>query len=180
MQHLESFAPARGDMHSPRATGRALSIHTVLIVKLINPDVILVTMYRPPNATAASFNEIVSQTEHKICALDGALPEVIIMGDFNFPGVQWDFTVSDTNEHLSCLVGLRDFLYLDQMITEPTRKSNTLNLLFCNESIEIDETVISDHIIHVNSHLKIIEKCDPKVMNPSESVFEQINFIKAD
>ena len=31
---LESFAPARGDMHSPRATGRALSIHpdTVLYI----------------------------------------------------------------------------------------------------------------------------------------------------
>ena len=38
------------------------------------------------------------------------LPEVIIMGDFNFPGVQWNSTVSDTNEHLSCLVGLRDWI----------------------------------------------------------------------
>ena len=157
------------------------SICEVLIVKFTNPDLILVTMYRPPNATAASFNDIVSQTEHKICALNGPLPEVIIMGDFNFPGVQWDSTISETNEHLSCLVGLRDFLYLDQMITEPTRKLNTLDLLFCNESIiEIDETVISDHnIIHVNSYLKIMDKSDPKVMNPSESVFEQINFFKA-
>ena len=71
------------------------------------------------------------------------------------------------------------------MITEPTRKSNTLDLLFCHESIiesiVIDETVISDHnIIHVNSYLRIIDKSDPKVMNPSESVFEQINFFKAD
>ena len=71
------------------------------------------------------------------------------------------------------------------MITEPTRKSNTLDLLFCNESIiesiEIDKTVISDHnIIHVNSSLRIIDKSDPKAMNPSESVFEQINFFKAD
>ena len=107
------------------------------------------------------------------------------MGDFNFPGIQWDSTISETNEHLSCLVGLRDFLYLDQMIKEPTRNSNTLDLLFCNESIiesiEIDETVISDHnIIHVNFSLKIIDKSDPKVMNPSETVFEQINFFKAD
>ena len=107
------------------------------------------------------------------------------MGDFNFLGVQWDSTISETNGHLSCLVGLRDFLYLDQMITEPTRKSNTLNVLFCNESIiesiVIDETVISDHnIIHVNSYLRIIDKSDPKVMNPAESVFEQINFFKAD
>ena len=71
------------------------------------------------------------------------------------------------------------------MITEPTRKLNTLDLLFCNESIiesiEINETVIFDHnIIHVNSYLKIIDQSDPKVMNPSESVFEQINFFKAD
>ena len=29
---LESFAPARGDMHSPRATGRALSIHPAIYV----------------------------------------------------------------------------------------------------------------------------------------------------
>ena len=71
------------------------------------------------------------------------------------------------------------------MITEPTRKSKTLYLLFCNESIiesiEIDETVIFDHnIIHVNTHLKIVDKCDTQVMNPSESVFEQINYSKAD
>ena len=72
------------------------SICEVLIVKFTNPDLILVTMYRPPNATAASFNDIVSQTEHKICALNGPLPEVIIMGDFNFPGVQWDSTISRT------------------------------------------------------------------------------------
>ena len=129
-------------------------------MKLSNPDEILVTIYRPPNATAASFDDIVSQTEHKICALDGPLPEIIILGDFNFPGVLWDSTVSDTNEHISSLVRLRNFLYLDQMITEVTRKSNTLDLLFCNESIihvesiEIDETVISDHNInHVNTHL---------------------------
>ena len=55
-------------------------------------------MYRPPNATAAAFDDIVSQTEHKICALDGPLPEVLILGDFNLPEVLWDSTVSDTYE----------------------------------------------------------------------------------
>ena len=61
------------------------SICEVLIVKLTNPDVILVTMYSPPNATAASFNDIISQTEHKICALHGPLPEVIIMAILTSP-----------------------------------------------------------------------------------------------
>ena len=58
---------------------------------------------------------------------------------------------------------LRDYLYLDQMITEPTRELNILDQLFCNqsilESIEIDETVIYDHnIIHVKTNLKIVDK----------------------
>ena len=71
-----------------------------------------------------------------------------MLGDFNLPGVLWDSTISKLNVHLSSLVRLRDFLYLDQMIKDPTREANTLDPLFCNESIiksiEINETVISD------------------------------------
>ena len=107
----------------------------VLIVKLSEPDVVLVLIYRPPNATAASFNDIIQRTEETIRALESPLPEVMMLGDFNFPGVLWDSTISEQNVHLSSLVKLRDFLYLDQVIKDPTRKSNTLDLLFCNESI---------------------------------------------
>ena len=78
-------------------------------------------MYRPPNASTSVFNDIIKQSENTIRDLDSPLPEVIIMGNFNFPGVLWDTAINSHNINISGLVGLRDYLYLDQMITEPTR-----------------------------------------------------------
>ena len=141
-------------------------------------------MYRPPNASTSAFNNIIKQSENTIRDIDSPLTEIVIMGDFNFPGVLWDTAINGNDVNISGLVG-RDYLYLDQMITEPTRELNILDLLFCNqsiiESIKIQETVISDHnIIHVNTNLKIFAKHSTKDINPPGSVFEQLNFFKAD
>ena len=96
----------------------------------------------------------------------------------------WGTAINSNNVDISGLVGLRDYLYLDQMITEPTRELNILDLLFCNQSIEsikIQETVISDHnIIHVNTNLNIVANHSTQDINPPGSVFEQLNFFKAD
>ena len=140
-------------------------------------------MYRPPNASTSVFNDIIKQSENTIRDLDSPLPEIIIMGDFNFPGVYT--AINSNNVNISGLVGLRDYLYLDLMITEPTRELNILDLLFCNqsiiESIKIQETVISDHnIIHVNTNLNIVANHSTQDINPPGSLFEQLNFFKAD
>ena len=137
-------------------------------------------MYRPPNASTSAFNDIIKRSENTICDLDSPLPEIVIMGDFNFPGVLWDTAINSNNVNISGLVGLRDYLYLDQMITE----LNILDLLFCNqsiiESIKIQQTVISDHnIIHVNTNLKIVDNLSTQDINPPGAVFEQLNFFKA-
>ena len=59
----------------------------VLIVKISEPEVILVVMYRPPNASTSVFNDITKHSKNTIRDLDSPIPEIIIMGDFNFPGV---------------------------------------------------------------------------------------------
>ena len=148
-------------------------------MKLSGPDVVVlvVLIYRPPNTTAASFNDVIQRTEDIICSLNSPLHEVMVLGDFNFPGVPWDSIISEQNVHLSSIVRLYDFLYLDQMIKDPTRESNTLDRLFCNESIiksiEINETVISDHnIIHVFTEPKTFDNSISQTMNPPGSVFE--------
>ena len=159
----------------------------VLIVMISEPEVILVMMHRPPNASTSAFNDIIKESENIIRVLNSPLPEIVIMGDFNFPGVLWDTAINSNNVivNISGLVGLRDYLYLDQMITEPTRELNILDLLFCNqsiiESIKLQKTVISDHnIIHVNTDLKIVANHSTQDINPPRSVFEQLNFFKAD
>ena len=51
----------------------------VLIVKISEPEVILVMMYRPPNASTSAFNDIIKQSENTIRDLDSPLPEIVIM-----------------------------------------------------------------------------------------------------
>ena len=54
-----------------------------------------------------------------------------IVGDFNIPNVDWfSSTASDTlgDYLLSAVNELRLF----QMVTEPTREANYLDLVFCN------------------------------------------------
>ena len=48
--------------------------YEVLIVKISEPEVILVMMYRPPNASTSAFNDIIKQSENTIRDLDKALP----------------------------------------------------------------------------------------------------------
>ena len=161
------------------------SICEVLIVQTYKPDAVLVNMYRPPNATSITFNDIVQKTESTIDSLESPLPNIIIVGDFNFPGIDWGAANQDHVNNISDLIELRDFLCLEQMITQPTRQNNVLDLLFCDSSIVnsivIDKTVVSDHnIIRVNTNITTAKKGPNKTLNPAVSIFEQINFFKAD
>ena len=57
------------------------------------------------------------------------LPNIIMLGDFNFPDIEW------TKPDLSCtyaipLLSLSDCFFLNQQVLEPTRKSNILYLIF--------------------------------------------------
>ena len=57
------------------------------------------------------WNNIDAPDDHTIRDLNSPLPEIIIMGDFNFPGVLWDTAINSNNVNISGLVGLRDYLY---------------------------------------------------------------------
>ena len=45
------------------------------------------------NASTSAFNDIIKQSENTVRDLDSPLPEIVIMGDFNFPGVLWDIAI---------------------------------------------------------------------------------------
>lgn len=159
------------------------SMCEVLIVKLTNPDVVLVNIYRPPNASSVSFKEIVNKLESVIIALGTPLPNVFMIGDFNFPGVDWDTTQGD-RQQISDLICVRDHLFLEQLITVPTRKSNILDLLFCCPSlintIDVSVSPISDHnIIKVDTYLSMNNENSLKVLNPPKSLFDMVDYFKA-
>ena len=56
-----------------------------------------------------------------IFSLSSPLPNIIILGDFNLPGVDW-FS-SNMSSRTTPLVDLREYLFLNQQVHKPTRKS---------------------------------------------------------
>ena len=122
-------------------------------------NLVVFSVYRPPAATQAYFEESISMMQDFINQLDS--PEVLVLGDFNFPFVSWkpiiavnqdkrSVTTSDQNSEKALITFMEEH-FLQQFVTEPTRKDlNILDLVFSNtshaiHSINVVKTEISDH-----------------------------------
>ena len=77
------------------------SVCELLIVRIHNPALIIILMYRPPSCPAEAFNDIISRSQSLILSMPSPLPNIIMLGDFNFPDIDW------TKPDLSCTYGRR-------------------------------------------------------------------------
>ena len=79
--------------------------------------------------------------------------EIILGGDFNFPGFQWkDHELKPNTSYINLHEDFTDVLNtygLDQLVTDPTRLTNTLDLVITNNPQKISRSKvipgISDH-----------------------------------
>ena len=122
--------------------------HEVLLVKICtnNCSIKLVAAYRTPNMNP-------SENEDFVCFLSRSLSDVnefILLGDFNYPGINWlDFTSTSHDENLFLNFVNENHLY--QKVTTPTRGENLLDLCLCTtedmiSDLEVCETFsTSDH-----------------------------------
>ena len=83
----------------------------VLIVKLSNPQLVLINTYRSPNSSRESFEKIVNKIRLYIGEMSTPLCDIIMLGDFNFPLIDWQSTVIFST-HANSLLDLTNFLYL--------------------------------------------------------------------
>ena len=149
------------------------SVCELLILKLHTPSLIVILMYRPPSCTINEFDDVIIKINQFIFSLNSPLPNIIILGDFNFPGVDWS---SPNLSSLKSLVNLCDSLFLSQQVHRPTRKSNILDLILCpNElinSIVISDTFISDHrMITVETNIPVHGVAPKQIFNPPSNQF---------
>ena len=91
------------------------SVCELLTVKIHNPALIIILMYHPPSCPAEAFNDIISRSQALILSMPSPLPNIIMLGDFNFHDIDW------TNPDLSCayaipLLSLSDCLFLNQQV----------------------------------------------------------------
>ncbi|VDI37763.1 Hypothetical predicted protein [Mytilus galloprovincialis] len=112
--------------------------------------------YRRPSSKTDMIEELEKSIEQITSKVKNNMPHIILGGDFNLPDINWDNTTVNTNPQygqeinskLVEIVTENDFI---QMVKEPTRGKNILDLILTNNPGLIERTQtqpgMSDHEI---------------------------------
>ena len=167
---IEGYRVYRSDRDKRKGGGCLLYLHDQLLVNdicrykdrennmvccyLEASHTIVATIYRPPDSDPLSFSSLLSCLQQKIDKISDnrRMPDLYILGDFNFPEIDWKMPSSSSSLSTSAseLFDFMDKNQLSQTVTKPTRGNNTLDLIFTNVSRYIAEvsaspTILSDH-----------------------------------
>ena len=123
---------------------------------------VVVNVYRPPACPEHRFKEMLAEITDAIDKLSSPMPTIIMCGDFNFPIINWATGITaggstDMQRQAEALLEFMDNHCLQQMVEDPTRMQNILDLFITNSpemvlSITASNTRISDHrLITVNT-----------------------------
>lgn len=123
------------------------SLEIVWVAVIINMTKVLIgACYRPPDASTSFVNELRNSitTAVQLCPADS----VNFLGDFNFPLINWPNLSSSCRTSVNFIYLTLDF-NLIQVVNEPTRGSNILDLILTTAPETIESVVhlngFSDH-----------------------------------
>ena len=152
------------------------SVRELLILKLLHPSIFIIIIYRPPLCLDCDVIDVISRAQQYIWSIPAPLPNIIFLGDFNFPLVNW------SNPNSQCplsspLIDLSDLLFLSQQVAEPTHNSNILDLIFSPNDlinlIDICDTFFSDHrMLTVETNIPMSPTLFSPSLNQAINVFE--------
>ena len=108
-------------------------------------NILFGVFYNPPDSSGSTLVQLSSSLK----AIINTSTPIIISGDFNLPNIDWSETspsptTYSTKAHLLC--ELLDEFNLQQLVTEPTRNSNILDLLITNREDLIQGSKVVDGI----------------------------------
>ena len=106
-----------------------------------------------PDTSQKEFEEALKDLNEELRKLNAHSKNIFIFGDFNLSTINWK-----NGRGLDKFQFLEEFIEewnLEQMVNEPTRKDNILDLLFTNsndiiETIEVDRTV--EQVLNYSYH----------------------------
>ena len=149
-------------------------------------------VYRPPNASQSSFQNIMKFLKNNIAELDDDSYQFCISGDFNFPLIDWQSlsvssgASSDTANSANCLLSFMSDSLMNQYVTVPTRGSNILDLFITNNdnlvtNVSSMKTDISDHnMVDIMISFNPASPFRPHVNTFDEDNFRSLDFFQAD
>lgn len=141
-----------------------------MCVRINHRDMVFCCCYRPPNS-CPTFCDDLHDVLNKIVTRFPRTP-LFLLGDFNFPKIHWSTTgavVFDSSVETKAFVKLCTDFNLSQLITEPTRGANTLDLLLTTTPDLVHELSflpgLSDHCL-IQFELK--EKVNRPLTKPKQ------------
>ena len=186
--NIPNYQVLRADRKQRSRGGALLYIHQALPVSdeqsydeyfcqatmcTIKPtNTIIVCVYRPPDTTEVSTKNLFDFISSYITKVsNNNHMDIIIAGDFNFPGIKWeDLTIkrdSDYASGQSLMLFMAEHL-LSQYVDCPTRDKNILDLLLTNNSNLVlhinteDTNGLSDHRLVTVTTKESLKPIQPK------------------
>ena len=108
-----------------------------------------------------------------------SLPNIIFIGDFNLPEINWS-SLNPNCPTAGSLLNLTSLTFLNQQVSqsEPTRDCNILDLIFCPDNIinfiTVSDTFLSDHrVIYAETLIPVHDSSTVQIdqnLNPHQPV----------
>ena len=115
---------------------------------------VVACIYRPPDADSSCFTSLLETLQQKIddISTNNRMPDLYILGDFNFPEFDWKTFLSPSTPSGRVFLDFVDRNLLTQVVKETTRGENTLDLILTNNpryivEVCVKSTILSDHSI---------------------------------
>ncbi|KAK4828567.1 hypothetical protein QYF61_027657 [Mycteria americana] len=109
--------------------------------KASKADILLGVCYRPPNQ-----DEEADEAFDKQLARVSQSLALVLMGDFNLPDVCWKYNTAERKQSRRFLECVEDDNFLTQLVSEPTRRGASLDLLFTNREGLVGDVVVGGHL----------------------------------
>ena len=169
----------------------------VVAVEMPDVQTLNIVVYRPPGTKSHEFNPILDEIQNLFQNLEKPEPTIILSGDLNFPFVKWKRlpdnscsweykshtnATTDEKQQFEKLLEICNNQFMLQMIEEPTREENTLDLMFTNEinlvtQIEVTKSSYSDHnMIEMSTNYSLTEKENHNTEQSEDTEFRSLNF----
>ena len=157
------------------------SVCELLICYIEKLNLHIISIYRPPKTTSDKLNPCLTEIQSYL----ENIPEsqnILLIGDLNFPFMRWLETNHTVIHHVETgapkdeqlqaesLIELTDKFFLNQVITEPTRLENTLDLAFIN----CEETLSNFKVEKVSKYLSD-HNCITADLPPIDTTSEKVN-----
>ncbi|XP_073519598.1 uncharacterized protein [Phyllobates terribilis] len=136
-----------------------------------NNKIIIGVCYKPPNIAEATESLLMRQIDEV-----AKNNEVLIMGDFNYPDIDWE-TESCRSQKGNRFLSIIKDNYLSQLVQEPTRGTALLDLILTNRPDRITEVQVGGHLGNSDHNIIQFHMCFSRV--PSKGVTKTLNFRRA-